>query len=130
MTGTNNVDPIYYGTNSLENAMRDISELLDFLKLSYPSSKIHVINILPRHSLGRNDVVLELNRMVERYCVANKFEFMNCKHLFKTYQSDSRNNTYFMPPNRYHDDNCHLNKVGVERLGRYLKYWSHEHLRS
>ena len=129
MTGTNNVDPIYYGTNSLENAMRDISELLDFLKLSYPSSKIHVINILPRHSLGRNDVVLELNRMVERYCVANKFEFMNCKHLFKTYQSDSRNNTYFMPPNRYHDDNCHLNKVGVERLGKYLKFWSHEHLR-
>ena len=129
MTGTNNVDPIYYGTNSLENAMRDISELMNFLKLSYPSSNIHMINILPRHSLGRNDVVSELNRMIEGYCVMNKFQFMNCKHLFKTYQSDSRNNNYFMPPNRYHDDNCHLNKVGVERLGKYLKYWSHEHLR-
>ena len=130
MTGTNNVDPIYYGKNSLENAMKDISKLFDFLKVSYPSANIYVINILPRHSLGRNDVVTELNRMIESYCAINGFDFMNCKHLFKSYHRGCRNNAYFMPPNRYYDDNCHLNKEGVKRLGKYLKYWSHEQLRS
>ena len=129
MTGTNNVDPIYYGKSSLKNAMRDIKELIDFVKHSYPKSIVHVINILPRDTLGRNEIVDELNIMIEEYCLSSVkgVNFMNSQKLFK-YHNGSRSNRYFMHPNQYYNDNCHLNREGVKRLGKYLKYWAHQHL--
>ena len=65
MCGTNNIDKIYYGSGELNDAAQDIKKLLRFIKVTYPSARIHVINILPRLTLGRNEVVYELNKIVQ-----------------------------------------------------------------
>ena len=51
MTGTNNVDPIYFGRDSLKDSMDSISKLLSYLQELFPKTTINVINILPRKTI-------------------------------------------------------------------------------
>ncbi|KAL5252090.1 hypothetical protein ACHWQZ_G015036 [Mnemiopsis leidyi] len=68
MSGTNNVDSIYYGSRSLTGAIDDLTELLEYLRFSFPGVDINVLNILPRSTKGKNDVVMEINRLLKNFC--------------------------------------------------------------
>ena len=128
MCGTNNIDKIYYGSGELNDAAQDVKKLLRFIQATYPTAKIHVINILPRLTLGRNEVVYELNKMVYNFCVANDITFMKTDHLFRL-RNGKRMNQFFMPANEYTSDNCHLNAIGYTRFGKFVKYWTYRHLK-
>ncbi|KAL5256665.1 hypothetical protein ACHWQZ_G011801, partial [Mnemiopsis leidyi] len=127
MSGTNNVDSIYYGSRSLEGTHQQLTALLEYLKLMFPNAELNIINVLPRSNIGRNDVVRELNNLTRSYCKANELRFMETHHLFNTL-TGKRKNQYFMKPSSKISDNCHLNVEGVARLGKYLKFWTHSHL--
>ena len=126
MTGTNNVDSIYFGSKSLKDAFNDISELLKYLSETFPNTPIKVVNILPRFKKGRNDVINELNKFIKNFCLKNRnqFEFLTTNHLFN-FRDGSRIENYFVDPNKRFQDNCHLNKYGIARLGKFIKYWTH-----
>ena len=127
MTGTNNVNSIYFGSRSLEEAEDDIRKLMNYVKSVFSSAAIHVINILPRSSIGRNDVVAELNMLIKKMCDSDaQFDFMDTRHLFN-YRDGQRKPFYFAQPSSKIADNCHLNFSGVVRLAKFLKYWEHKH---
>ena len=126
MTGTNNVNSTYFGSKSLKEAAGDISDLLNYLKSVHQTTPIHVINILPRSSKGRNDVVNELNNLIERMCDNDPcLDFMRTQHLFN-YRNGLRKEFYFVRSSEKVFDNCHLNASGVIRLAKFLKYWVHK----
>ena len=126
MTGTNNVDSIYYGSGSLKNTVSEMSELLRFLEEKFPNIPINVLNILPRAGRGRNDIIDELNNYLNDFCLKNKsrFKFLSTEHLFR-FKDGSRRNKYFVSSTDRIRDNCHLNMLGVPRLGKFIKYWTH-----
>ena len=127
MTGTNNVNSIYFGSRSLKEAEDDIRKLLSYVKSVFSSATIHVLNILPRSSLGRNDVVAELNMLIKKLCDSEaQLDFMDTHHLFN-YRDGQRKPFYFVRPSSKIADNCHLNSNGVIRLAKFLKYWEHKH---
>ena len=127
MTGTNNVNSIYFGSKSLKNAAGDISNLLNYLKSVYPNATINVINILPRSMKGRNDIVGELNKLIKDMCDKELcFNYMSTQHLFNYSRSGFRKEFYFDRPSAKISDNCHLNTSGVIRLAKFLKYWAHK----
>ena len=126
MTGTNNVNSVYFGSKSLDEAAGDIDKLLSYLKSVYPTTPIHVINILPRSTKGRNDVVKELNKLIESICHNDpRVDFMQTQHLFN-YRNGLRKEFYFVKSSAKIYDNCHLNASGVIRLAKFLKYWVHK----
>ena len=127
MCGTNNVNSIYYGSASLEGSFNQITEVLQYLQSVFPAVDVNVVNILPRTTPGKNDVVRELNSLLKDYCQVKKMKFMETKHLFNT-ANGKRRNQYFVRPSGKIVDNCHLNEIGVSRLGKFLKYWTHSHL--
>ena len=125
MCGTNNVDSIYFGHSSLQSGIKGLTELLEFLRMKFKNIPINVLNILPRSTMGRNDVVNELNKHLQDFCHKNlHFNFLETSSLF-SFRDGSRINRYFVPPTNRIRDNCHLNSIGVARLGKYIKYWSH-----
>lgn len=126
MCGTNNVDKVYYGSDDLQPSMDSITELIDFVKHTFPSAKIHMVSILPRASPGRNDVVNELNTLIKELCHNKAIDYMDSSILFK-FKSGNRREMFFQTPNRYIQDNCHLNFKGIIRLGKFFKYWAHKH---
>ena len=82
-------------------------------------------SILLRSTMGRNDVVNELNKYLQEYCCRNpQFNYLDANMLFKL-RDGSRINRYFVPPTSRIRDNCHLNREGVSRLGKFIKYWTH-----
>ena len=129
MCGTNNVNSIYYGSATLGESFDQLTEVLQYLKRMFPVAAVNVVNILPRTTLGKNDAVRELNSLLKNYCQAKGMKFMETKHLFNT-ANGARRNQYFVKPNDKIIDNCHLNQIGVSRLGKFLKYWTHSHLNS
>ena len=127
MTGTNNVNSVYFGSKSLKEAVDDISNLLNYLKFVFPTIPIHVVNILPRCTKGRDDVVVELNLLIKNMCDKDQqLDFMHTQHLFN-YKNGQRKEFFFVRPSVKVPDNFHLNSSGVIRLGKYLKYWAHKH---
>ncbi|KAL5261907.1 hypothetical protein ACHWQZ_G007571 [Mnemiopsis leidyi] len=115
MCGTNNVGSIYYGSRSLQGSFNQLTEVLQYLHAKFPDVNINVINILPRATPGKNDVVRELNSLLKNYCGIKGMRFMETKHLFNTVQG-KRKNQYFVSPSKQIIDNCHLNEIGVTRL--------------
>ncbi|KAL5264234.1 hypothetical protein ACHWQZ_G005353 [Mnemiopsis leidyi] len=127
MCGTNNVDSVYYGSQSLSEAVGDITKVIRYLKTVFPSSMVNFVNILPRYKLGRNDVVREINLNVKKFCLEQMINVMETEHLFN-FKNGLRRNEFFAPPSAHISDNCHLNRSGVTKLGRHLKYWAHKHI--
>ena len=127
MCGTNNVDRIYYGSGNLNDAAEHVNELLLFLKVTFPNAKLNVINILPRSIKGKNDVVIELNKLIRDFCITSDINYMKTDHLFN-YKDGNRKNRFFMAPSEHIPDNCHLNWEGTIRLGKFIKFWTYKHL--
>ena len=127
MCGTNNVDSIYYGSRELRSAADDIKNLINFVKTKFPAAMINIMNILPRLTPGRNDVVNSLNSMIRDFCRFSNINFMSTSHLFN-FRNGWRIGRYFMPSSQFIQDNCHLNRDGVTRMGKYIKYWTYKFL--
>ena len=86
---------------------------------------INVINILPRVSRIRNSVINDLNMFINDWCHRN-FYMTNInteasRSLFSNNEG-YRKNGYF---NHRGTDNVHLNRLGIIRLGKHLKYIAH-----
>ena len=126
VAGTNDVDGIYYdkrGT-SLEDSYDSITNLITFLKRRFPSSEVKVLNILPRKVKGRNDIIMRLNQHIKRVIGAPQYLDTADNAMF-SYRDGSRREQFFVPRGRGDNDNPHLNRRGVARVAKFLKYVVH-----
>ncbi|KAL5254159.1 hypothetical protein ACHWQZ_G013808 [Mnemiopsis leidyi] len=146
MCGTNNVDsilgspkhmrdkllsektPYSCDMESMSETFQSIEHFLVYLNKWAPYAKIKVLNILPRESKARNEVITRINSYI--FSLAQRFAFVehpdsmaNRSYLF-AYKSGFRKSIFF---SSYGSDNVHLNQKGVTRLARYLKYIAHNH---
>ena len=89
------------------------------------SATVNLINILPRESWVRNRVINDLNdflNTLSRKCpYINKIDTELKRSLFST-SNGYRKSMYF---NSNGEDNVHLNYLGIERLGKHLKFLLH-----
>ena len=139
-SGTNNVDnvlctPPYMrseflsgyqiNNNILFESKEQITLLSQYLHLWANSAVINVLNILPRVSFIRNSVINKLNYHILQLC--NKYSYIKIvsteshRSLF-SFHNGLRKDNFFMTKG---GDNVHLNKIGLSRLAKYLKYYSH-----
>ena len=124
LTGSNNIDPIYYGTASLQVAKHDILLLIRYLKHHFPHTKIYVLNILPREIKGRNDIVSTINTFIQSVCDQSaQLQYVDTfnNNLFTTHYG-IRKSHFFKPG----PDNVHLNIDGIIRLAKHLKFIAHQ----
>lgn len=128
LTGSNNIDGIHRRDSSIEHSLSDILNLLRFLSSSCPNAKVNVLNILPRKFYERNQIINSLNSEIRKFCdQSEKFCFIDTynNYMFSNHDG-TRRNKFFMPPGHFGPDNVHLNGVGVVRLGKHLKFLSHQ----
>lgn len=127
LTGTNNIESIYYGSRKLADAKRDISDLLQFLKKHFPLASVNVINILPRTAKAKNDIIGELNSHIKKMCEKDhSMSYVDTEtenNLFRDKFGVRREN-FFVQSERF-PDNVHMNTPGIVRLGRHLKHLAH-----
>ena len=126
MSGTNNVDGVYFGHTELASAKHDLTELINYLTHRFPMAKLKVINILPRKTRGRNDIIRDLNCHLK--LIAQKYgaEYVDSESEFKLFSFGmKRHEKYFMPASDRYPDNCHLNNIGLVRFSKHLKFVAH-----
>lgn len=124
MTGTNDVDPIYFDRGSLKDSMESISRLLSYLQKRFPKTIINVINILPRKTKGCNDIIKFLNEHIASACKENEqlnFVDTESNNRLFSYHNGFQKEKYFM----FGPDNVHLTKDGIARLTNHLKHLAH-----
>ena len=128
LTGSNDIDNIHRNNLPIGNSISDITELIRFLGSSCPNANINVLNILPRQSYTRCQIINAINSEIKNFCdQSEQFTFIDTYENFMFSNHDgSRRNKFFMPPGRFGPDNVHLNAVGVVRLGKHLKYLAHQ----
>ena len=141
LCGTNNVDNILnvehfnhanftenyqISNNLLIKSKCDIESLTQYLHKWSNSACIHIINILPRESGIRNIFINELNGYINYLSTSLDFvTFVGTElnHKLFTFRDGTRKNSYFIP---WSLDNVHLNKHGIIRLAKHLKYYAHD----
>ena len=108
----------------MKKAMKDVTDLINFLHTWSSHSTIYNINILPRTTRVRNEVINHMNNFLSD--LSNRLPYVTyidtvfCRSLFSTYQG-FKLNEYF----KLGSDNVHLNQSGVVKLGRHLKFVAH-----
>ena len=108
--------------NSIKSEFNDI---INFLHGWASEAPINILNILPRVSSTRNNVINFINQYISQ--LSSKCPFVEMvsteKHrsLF-TFKNGFRKNEYF---SNHGEDNVHLNSNGIVRLAKYLKYFAH-----
>ena len=140
LCGTNNVDEIlnvepcnysnfieHYtmSNNMLIKAKSDIKNLTQFLHQWSETACINIINILPRESGIRNSVINDINSYIKYLSMSSNYITMVGTELNRnlfTFKDGTRKNEYFVP---WSLDNVHLNKYGIIRLAKHLKYYAH-----
>lgn len=131
LTGTNNVDTLLQDQSeaAFRDAFSEINQLISFLHSLAPSASINLINILPRNSSRRNNVINQLNNHL--FTLSQTVPYINFvntelnRSLFSTIDG-YRRNFYFVPSTNEIPDNVHLNNMGVVRLAKHLKYIAHQ----
>ena len=109
----------------LGTAKSDFTQLADYLNSWAKTATVNFINILPRESCIRNTVINMLNCHIKH--MENQKHFVRMvstelnRNLF-SFKNGYRKSNYFS--NNGHD-NVHLNRSGVGRLARHLKYLAH-----
>ena len=87
-------------------------------------ARISVINILPRNSYNKNEVINELNRFISNTCSSHGLIYIDLERtnrLFTSRVTGLRKQVFF----KKGIDNVHLNIKGIARLAKHLKYLSH-----
>ena len=124
LTGTNNIDAIYAGTETIPEATKSMSALLYKLWMTFDHARINVINLLPREHSGKNEIVKQVNTYLYGECKSHGLQFIDTEtgdEPMFTLLNGPRNNVLFS--NGF--DNVHLNSRGYSRIARYLKYLAH-----
>ena len=117
LTGTNYVDPISSGYRDIESAKRGIEFILFRLWEIFTSAKLHVINILPRESKSKNDIIYELNSYIWKICCTHGLSFINTEFENRLFSSRGiRKNSYFK---KNHNDDVQTGEAGF--LAMYWK---------
>ena len=120
-----NIDSDNYDEHKFLKTIHDMHNLVNFLHNRNFKARINILNILPRASISRNRVINNLNQYLMNLC--NQLErstFINTEFRINLFSSHDgfRKMPYFK---QIGSDNVHLNKEGVVRLGKHLKYLSH-----
>ena len=88
------------------------------------------MNILPRVSRVRNDVINAINEDITVICENNhRLTFLDTESEFCLFsdKQNQRKSSFFRPPRAVNEhDDVHLNNNGVARLARYLKKIAHK----
>ena len=122
LTGTNYVDAVSSGKLSIDVAKAEIDHICCRLWELMPNAKLNVINVLPRESKHKNGVVNEINYFIKCMCKAHGLTFVDTEQDIGLFSyRDGRKNNYFKS---WYDD-VHLNRYGVARLAKHLKYLAH-----
>ena len=104
----------------------EITELISFIHTWAESTPINFINILPRVSSVRNQVINHLNNHIKH--LSNICPYLSMvsteldRNLF-AFKSGFRKDDFFSSNGL---DNVHLNSQGIVRLARHLKYVAHK----
>ena len=107
------------------SAKSEIMELTSFLHTWADLASINFINILPRVSLARNQVINSLNCYVNELC--GMYPYLKMV-LTESHRSLFSLKNGFRKSHFFSDkgvDNVHLNNLGISRLAKYLKYFAH-----
>ena len=103
---------------------QQFDQIYQFLHNWNSNAIINFVNLLPRISRVRNQVINMLNNYLVDQCSKSKFaKFIsteNTRHLFS--RNGYRNNLYFSTVGT---DNVHLNHTGIVRISKHLKYLAH-----
>ena len=140
LCGTNNVDHILgipkshhssidvdqrnFDKLKLEKSYVEIENLVSFLKAWSPNANLNIINILPRESIARNNVINDLNGFLYCVCRKNGHSFINTelnRCMFSTRRGLRKCQFFHVNGS----DNVHLNGAGIIKLGKHLKYLMH-----
>ena len=141
MCGTNNIDQLigvkrkdYANIISspqvpdqmLYETRCDIYNLVSYIHSWAQSASINIINILPRVSACRNAIINQLNSYIMQ--LSDNLPYVNLvgtemhRSLF-SYINGHRKKQFFSNKGA---DNVHLNRSGLIRLVKYLKYSAHQ----
>ena len=129
LTGSNNIDNIYFDRNggSLHDTINDIGQFIQYLKTNIPTAEINVLNILPRKMKGKCDIINIINSDIKSLCnSSDRLRYIDTvdNYMF-THRDGKRREEFFNSTGRFGDDDVHLNRVGVLRLAKFLKYLVH-----
>ncbi len=142
LCGTNNVDKILGIPRTLDKSIVEarytkfsntkfsqteveITNLLMYLNNWSPSAIVNVLNILPRASRTRNEVINAINHHISRLATNSRNINYISTELDRNMFCDNlgyRNSYLF---NFRGEDNVHLNSLGQSKLAKFLKYHSH-----
>ena len=130
LTGSNNVDGIVQDNTGVafHRTKHDIDNLISYLTSTFSGASLSLINVLPRVNYERNFGMNKMNyhRKASSY-QQNGMLYINTEYnrnLFINIQG-FRKDFYFMPASSSIPDNVHLNRIGVIRLAKHLKYVAH-----
>ena len=123
ITGTNYVDSIYNNELPFDAAVDGIKNLANRLWSTFMHAQFYFLNILPRNVTWKNNIVMELNGVIREICRVHGSIFIDTEVENKLFTDNMqrRKNKFFAVGH----DNVHLNKTGVARLARHLKYATH-----
>ena len=143
MCGTNDVDVILNSPKHLRNKLltsgkhppdpmcldntnRNIEKLVLSLHEWAPIAKVNIVNILPRESFSRNQVISDINQFISKlhdnYPFVQTISTEENRYLFANRYGFRKSSLYFSHKG---EDNVHLNHAGVIRLAKHLKYHAH-----
>lgn len=141
MCGTNNVDKIlsiplsrcssYVSSDDvnfdgklLESTTHEFDQIYHFLHNWNKEATVNFVNLLPRVSVARNQVINMLNNYLYTQChsvpTANFISTEENRHLFSW--NGYRKDAYYSSAGQ---DNVHLNQSGIVRVSKHLKYLAH-----
>ena len=110
----------------LDSANRNIENLVLKLHEWAPHAMVSIVNILPRESCVRNEVICDINHFISSlsctYSYVNMIDTEKDRYLFVNQFGFRKSAKFFS--NRG-EDNVHLNPKGVIRLAKHLKYHAH-----
>ena len=106
----------------MDTAKRGINYICFRLWDIFMNAKLHIVNILPRVTKVKNDIVCELNNFIKQICCMHGLFFVDTELRNKLFSIDGKRKNFYFKNNF---DDVHLNKPGIARLGKHLKYLAH-----
>ena len=108
-----------------ERSTNDIQNLVDFIHSWSNGASVNILNLLPRGSVHRNNVINKINHFLRNICLQmNYLNFIDTEYKLYLFSDSNgyRKSLYFK---QIGTDNVHLNGSGVLRFGKHIKYLLH-----
>ena len=120
-----NVDFKNFDIHQFNKTRNDIQSLVDFIHGWSNNANINLLNILPRANRHRNNVINNINQFFRNISSQNNYlNFIDTEYRLYLFSDSNgfRKPIYFKPIGT---DNVHLNRLGIMRFGKHLKYLLH-----